>query len=242
MNIDLFLVRLDKIYQAINSYFLLKVLLKYRVLVSAEHRMVLSNRLATVVDIGSNRGQFSLACLKWAPKARVFAFEPQPRPCEIYRQIFSPLSNFLLHEVAIGPTRCQNILHLSASDDSSSLLPISDNQQSIYPGTEEVGVMQVHVAPLEDFISLSQLIAPAMLKIDVQGFEFDVLKGSETLLSKFSFIYCECSFIELYTGQKLAPEIIQWLNQKGFMLSGVYNLSYDSFGRAIQADFLFKAY
>jgi FkbM family methyltransferase len=242
MNIELFFVRLDKILQTFKSYILLKIFLRYRVLASTEHRFVLNRPFATVVDIGSNRGQFSLACLKWAPKARVFAFEPQARPCHIYRQIFLSLGNFSMHEVAIGPSRCRNTMHLSASDDSSSLLPISNNQQSIYPGTEEVGVIQVDVAPMGDFISAGQLIAPAILKIDVQGFELDVLKGSESLLSRFSCIYCECSFIELYTGQKLAHEIIEWLGQRGFNLSGIYNLSCDYLGRTIQADFLFESY
>ena len=31
------------------------------------------------------------------------------------------------------------------------------------------------------------------------------------MLSHFEWVYCECSFVELYSGQKLAPEVITLL-------------------------------
>jgi hypothetical protein len=55
-----------------------------------------------------------------------------------------------------------------------------------------------------------------------------------------AWVYCECSFVEFYSGQKLAWDIIHWLSGKGFRLDGVFNTSYDSMGQAIQADFLFR--
>ncbi|MHB8405676.1 MAG: hypothetical protein ACYDCJ_09670 [Gammaproteobacteria bacterium] len=56
----------------------------------------------------------------------------------------------------------------------------------------------------------------------------------------FAWVYCECSFIELYAGQALADEVIAWLRERGFILNGVYNMAYDKTGKAVQADFLFK--
>jgi len=52
-------------------------------------------------------------------------------------------------------------------------------------------------------------------------------------------IYVECSFVELYQGQALADEVISFLREENFSLSGIYNLNYDKSGRAIQGDFLF---
>ena len=70
MNLQLGMNRFDKLVQVIKSSRLTRALLRYRVLVAAEHRSVLSRELATVVDIGANRGQFSLAVQNWAPNAR----------------------------------------------------------------------------------------------------------------------------------------------------------------------------
>lgn len=219
---------------------LLKVLLRYRVLVGAEHRNVLSRDLGTVVDIGANRGQFALAARQWAPKARVISFEPLPGPASIFRTLFSVDDRVLLHQAAIGPRPEQRTMHVSARDDSSSLLPISPVQTAMFPGTGEIATTEVRVGPLEEFVKANELRSPGMLKLDVQGFEFEALIGCESMLPHFDWVYCECSFVELYSGQALAADVIDWLSAKGFRLNGLFNAAYDVHGRAVQADFLFS--
>jgi len=73
----------------------------------------------------------------------------------------------------------------------------------------------------------------------VQGFELEALRGCADLLECFAYVYAECSFVELYTGQALAHEVIDWLARHCFILTGLYNISYDKNGKAIQGDFLF---
>jgi len=96
------------------------------------------------------------------------------------------------------------------------------------------------VAPLDNFISAADLVAPALLKIDVQGFELEALQGCASLLGSFQYVYVECSFVELYEGQALAHDVIGYLGEHGFRLSGIYNTHYDKSGLAIQGDFLFE--
>ena len=98
----------------------------------------------------------------------------------------------------------------------------------------------VQVAPLDVFVSEKEIVEPAILKLDVQGFEFEALQGCESLIGRFEWVYCECSFVELYSGQKLAADIIEWLANRGFRLIGTYNPSYDRQGISIQADLLFR--
>jgi len=74
----------------------------------------------------------------------------------------------------------------------------------------------------------------------VQGFELEALRGYEDSLKCFVLVYSECSFVELYSGQALVHEVIAWLRERDFRLSGAYNMSYDGQGRAAQADFLFE--
>ncbi len=240
MRLQALLIRLDKLSQTILSKRLSQALFCHKVLAGAEHRNVLADDLRTVVDIGANRGQFALAARQWAPKAQVIAFEPLNAPASIFRRIFTADSHVVLYQTAIGPESTTRHMHVSARDDSSSLLPISSLQTAMFPGTEEVAVAEVRVAPLDEFVSPADLQPPAMLKLDVQGFEFDALRGCESLLGHFEWIYCECSFVELYSGQKMAWEIIDWLSAKGFYLAGMFNSTYDHRGQAVQADFLFS--
>jgi FkbM family methyltransferase len=102
-------------------------------------------------------------------------------------------------------------MNISASDDSSSLLPITEQQNRFPPGTGAVDTETVRVAPLYRFLSEKEIIRPALFKVDVQGFEREVLEGCKHLLSLFDLIYFECSFVELYAGQALASEIFEWL-------------------------------
>jgi len=86
------------------------------------------------------------------------------------------------------------------------------------------------VAPLRDFFLGEQIEPPALLTLDVQGYE--------SPLHRFAHACAECSFVELYADQALADVVIAWLRKRGFQLRGVHNMSYDNGGRAIQGDFL----
>ncbi len=239
MDLELLLTRLDKLVKVIRFPRLLRALLYDRVLAGVEHRHALSSNLATVIDVGANRGQFCLAVRQWAPRAIVFAFEPLSEPADLFRKVFRDDFRVTMHQVAIGQEAGEATIHVSVEDDSSSLLPISNLQQRLFPGTGEVRTETIKVGKLSNFISAKDIVAPGMLKLDVQGYEIEALKGCEDLLDYFSYVYAECSFVELYTGQALADEIIAWMRERDFILSGIYNLCYDKNGRALQGDYLF---
>jgi FkbM family methyltransferase len=241
LQIDLFLVRLKKFCSILASPYLLYILLRHGVFAGIEHKAAIPSNLRFIVDIGANKGQFALACKIFAPQALIISFEPLPGPSLIFNSIFSKKNkNIKLYESAIGLESRFSVIHLSNREDSSSLLPIGLNQAIKYPGTHEIGTLEVKEAPLENFLNLDDILFPALLKLDVQGYELKALQGCEPLLTGFDYIYCECSFIELYSGQSLADEIIRWLQKHQFTLVGVFNLSYDNNDFPVQGDFLFK--
>lgn len=213
----------------------------HRVAAGIEHALVLRNLgpVRTIVDIGANRGQFALVARHCFHEARIISFEPLAGPARVYREVFEQDYRSTLVEAAVGPAHGKAEIHLSERDDSSSLLPITDRQDELFPGTSEAGTAMVRVVRLADVLQAEDIVAPALLKLDVQGFELKALEGSEDFLPRFDWVYVECSFEELYSGQALAYEVIAWLHERGFRLTGVFNMSYDRFGRAIQADFLF---
>lgn len=214
--------------------------LQNRVAATAEHQAALSRLdCASVVDIGANRGQFSLAARRCFPAARIHAFEPLPEAGKTFQRVHAGADKTHLHFAAIARQEGEATLHVSGRDVSSSLLPITSLQNQLFPGTAEVGTQKVPAGPLSTFLTPDELTAPALLKLDVQGFELEALRGCEDLLGYFAHVYAECSFVELYAGQALADEIIGWIRERSFALRGVYNMSYGRDGTAIQADFLF---
>jgi len=217
-----------------------KALWRFHIAAGVEHIAALSclDSLRMVVDVGANKGQFALAIRQRFPETYILSFEPLVEPASLYRVLFRNDDRVRLVEAAIGVEACEAEIHVSARDDSSSLLPITAQQSLFFPGTAEIGVRKVQIIRLEDAIEF--LHEPALLKIDVQGYEMQVLEGCGDYLYRFTWVYVECSFVELYEGQALADAVISWLRCHGFSLRGVYNMTYDDSGKSIQGDFLFS--
>jgi FkbM family methyltransferase len=242
MNLDLLTIRLRKLAAiAVRSSYR-GAFLRHGVAPAIEHEAVLEGlNFDFVADVGANRGQFSLVCRHVRPQARIVAFEPLPGPAAVYRALFGSDPRVRLHACALAPQRGEMMMHVSGREDSSSLLPISALQSENFPGTESVGVCRVPVGPLSDFVGVGDLGERNLLKIDVQGFELEVLKSAESLLPRFRWIYAECSSVPLYEGQALADEVIQWLKMRQFDLVGRFNPSRGHDGTPLQADLLFQS-
>ena len=235
--------KLIKFGKVLKNPLFLKAFVKYKVAAGVEHsglpNYIRLETIRTIVDIGANCGQFALAARNCFPSAEIVSFEPLKEPAILFRHVFANDARTTLHEIAIGPHEVELPIHVSQKNDSSSLLPITDLQIRLFPGTSEKEIRKVMVKPLSSLLSANEIEMPAILKIDVQGFEKQVLQGCVTLLDCFSYVYIECSFVELYQGQSLAYEIIAFLAEHGFFLHGVYNMYFDRTGIALQGDFLF---
>ena len=216
--------------------------LRLRVAAAVEHAGVpFQHDFASVIDVGAHHGQFALFARHRFPHAQLFCFEPLPDAQQILRQVFTQAAQIEFFEVALGPDKTvAQAMHVSRLDDSSSLLPITRRYTTAFPGTEEATSISVPVTRLDDVLADPAPARPCLLKIDVQGYELEVLRGGEQTLRGVDEVFVECSFVELYTGQALAGELIAHLWSRGFKLTGVFGIKRDIAGRCLQADVLFE--
>lgn len=191
-----------------------------------------------ILDVGANRGQFSLACCLSQPKTPIVAFEPIPGEAKTFRAVHANHNRIELFESALGDSPGQATLHLSRSADSSSLLPIGKRQKELFPGTQEIDSIIVPVQRLDDLCKHWNCRTQQLLKLDVQGFELNVLQGATETLKSCAFVYAECSEVTLYEGQALRPEVSRFLQSHGFKESASFNATYDG-QQLIQADYLY---
>jgi FkbM family methyltransferase len=214
--------------------------LRYGVAASVEHEAIpLRHGFKTVIDAGANRGQFAVFAARRFPHAALICFEPLPEPGARLRRAVGNLGRLKLWDVALGAANEEAEFHVSAADDSSSLLPIGQRQREAFPGTGERTITRVQVRRLDDLLQPGELIAPVLLKIDVQGGELAVLQGAEGILPSIEAVLVEVSFVELYAGQALADEIWDYLGSHGFSCRGVWSVSYGSKRECLQGDLLF---
>jgi len=210
--------------------------LVYGVAATLDHEAALGGeRFATVIDVGANKGQFAtFARWRW-PEARLVCFEPLPGPRATLRRVMGGRAEIL--ECALGAAAGDGRMHLASRADSSSLLALGGRQKAIF-GMEESGELEVPVRRL-DVCLAGPLARPSLLKIDVQGYELEVLKGATGLLSWVDAVYVEVSYVELYEGQALHEEVERFLIDAGFRLDGRFNLHVHR-GELVQADVLFR--
>jgi FkbM family methyltransferase len=196
---------------------------------------------ASVIDVGAHHGQFALFAHHRFPRARLFCFEPQPAAQRIIHQVFPGPGAIEIFDAALGSdSSAGQAMHVSKLDDSSSLLPITERYTTAFPGTDEATTITVPVKRLDDLLAEPAPPRPCLLKIDVQGYELEVLRGADHVLGGVDEVFLECSFVELYTGQALAGELIAYLWTKSFTLTGAFCIKRDIAGRCLQADLLFK--
>jgi len=193
----------------------------------------------TVIDIGGNRGQFALFARSRFPKSRIISFEPLSECAILYRKIFNDDPETVLHEVAVGPCHRSEVMHVTSDIDSSSFLPPAKPQQAIF-GSRKDGERKIQMVRLSEKVAAEDVGPRTLLKIDVQGFELQVLRGCDDLLPLFLDIYVECSYVELYEGQTSASEVVTFLAAHGFGLAGVFNQFVDPAVGPVQADLLFR--
>jgi len=190
---------------------------------------------ATVIDVGANKGQFAVyARTRW-PAARVICFEPLPGPRAKLLRVTRGQAE--IQDCALGAASGEGLMHLATRIDSSSLLALGARQKAIY-GMEESGELRVPIKRLDTCLA-TPLPRPVLLKIDVQGFELEVLKGTTGLLPQIDAVYVEASYVELYEGQPLHEEIERFLVDAGFSLNGRFTTHVHQ-GEPVQADLLFR--
>ena len=212
---------------------------------SLEHREILlylkKMKIDYIFDVGANKGQFALATSFYLTKIPLVSFEPLPNERIVYRRLFISRNSYTLAPFALGSENRKVNINITSSSDSSSILTPSSQLFKIFGESYSGKTISVDMTTLEKYYFKAKLnFNNALLKIDVQGYEFEVLKGGVNILSKFKYIMIELSNIELYEYQPLANTIKEFIINNGFELTFVYNKSFNSDQKLIQADYLFK--
>lgn len=208
---------------------------------AVEHEAVpFARDFRAVIDVGAHRGQFALVATRRFPRAALFCVEPLPGPRRVLRRVLR--GHHRLEVIGAAATACSGDAEMlvARADDSSSLMSATTAQLRAFPATEQIARVTVCTGRLDEWIRPEQIRRPALMKVDVQGAELQVLEGAAGLLQSVHSVLVECSFLELYRGQALADEVVRFLHGRGYSIVAVCSPQQDRSGRLIQADLLFE--
>lgn len=196
-----------------------------------------------VIDVGANQGQFASRFLKMpALKGQIISFEPEKTAHENLKKKASKTANWVVGDrVAIGNETGEIELNVAGNSVSSSILKVKEKHIESAPQSKTVETQKVRIARLDDEIcAFDNSMRNVYLKVDVQGFELEVLKGACTLLEKTSVVQLEVSLVSLYDDQADWIEIHRYMEKNNFMLWGIQNGFHNKItGQQLQVDLIY---
>ena len=93
---------------------------------------------------------------------------------------------------------------------------------------------------LDTLLAEVKLESPALLKLDLQGYELAALKGAQQLLQQFDYVIVEAVFEEFYIGEPHFEDIWEYLRAAGFSMLRPMAYLCDREGAISQTDVLFR--
>jgi FkbM family methyltransferase len=196
-----------------------------------------------VFDVGASFGQYARSLRENGFTGRIVSFEPQSVPHAKMKESAKDDPKWdVFPPVAVGSSEGETTINISSNSYSSSVLDMLDQHVKLAPHSAYVASEKVRLARLDDIGKpyLTPDIKAAFLKMDVQGFEREVLAGAEGILPRIAGVQCELTLSPLYKDQVLYREMLDILEGHGFALHSVFPGFTDiNTGRMMQMDGVF---
>ena len=208
------------------------------------HLGIVHHPIGTIIDVAANRGQFAQQFSKIFPKAEIHSFEPLAEPYQALKQwAATEKSRIRTYNFAVGhSSQTTKINHHIDHDVSSSMLQRTDIGLSHYPVMERTQEVSIEIKRLDDIFT--ERPGPKdeeiLLKVDVQGYEEQVLDGGAKLLKFCDIVILEISMEQLYKGQADFRQLCNKLGKYGFVYDGNLGQYHADDGHVIFVDALFR--
>jgi FkbM family methyltransferase len=183
-------------------------------------RLLKSLSVEVLLDVGANVGQYATEIRNGGYEGQIVSFEPL---AEAFRELQAAARNdprWAARHVGLGATPGEADINISGHSDSSSILPMTRRYLDMSPDLRYLGTEKVRIETLDsasaEFLEPSARVA---VKIDVQGYEMEVLRGGAELLRRAVFVESELNLVELYHGQAKFDQLLDTFYDAGLRLA-----------------------
>lgn len=193
-----------------------------------------------VLDVGANTGQYAKIIRKAGYKGEIVSFEPFSGAFARLARTASRDRRWRALHLAIGARDHEATLHVSGDSQASSLKVMLPLHREVGAYFATVGEERTLVRRLD---AIWDEVVPkgrvVYLKSDTQGFEKQVLDGASRSLDKIQAVQLEMSIVPLYRGTMLLPDVLRYMQRRGFTLVSLeYGFCHPT-GQMLQVDGIF---
>jgi FkbM family methyltransferase len=197
-----------------------------------------------VLDVRASDGGYARGIRANGYHGRIYSFEPRAAAFRALKESSLSDKKWDAMNCALGKANGSFDIHISENGDSSSILELAQGSGSESVQVSYIGKERVSVATLDGlFDSIRQNSKNILLKMDVQGFEREVLAGAEHSLAFIDTIQLELALTPTYQKQMHLHQMCGLLHQKGYTMVSVEPGSHNlRTGQQFEVDGLFHRY
>ena len=198
------------------------------------------------MSIGANIGQTIDSITKHYINCTIHSFEPSPKEYKLLADKYGHLDNVFLYQLALSDKNSMIDFYQSSHSPTNSCLkpnigayntiehPITTTLQATTKTTVKGQTLDTW------FDSLGSVNDIDIVKIDTQGYEYNVINGGiNTLKKHVKFLYFEIQYLEFYHNTIPFYKIYELLYKNGFSLYCFLSHSKWKHNRIIESDVLF---
>lgn len=204
-------------------------------------KLMKHHNINLVFDVGASVGGWALGVKRRGYKGRTVSFEPLSSAfCQLEKHARKdPL--WEVANIGLGHENTKTQINISGYSDASSLLEIVPSYVEFAPVVAYTGAEKITVRTLDSiFHNYYRNGERVYLKIDAQGFEKNILEGACESLKDIIGVQLEMSLVQLYQGETLFPEMLEYMSENGFTLMGLETgLINQETGQLMQVDGIF---
>ena len=196
-----------------------------------------------IIDVGANEGQFAQEARDLGYTGNILSFEPLSKAHAVLLENAKRDERWHVYErCGVGAVPDTLELNVSGNSVSSSFLLMEEAHSQSAPDSVYVYSEKAKVITLDSLMdTFFQANERIYLKVDTQGFEEQVLQGSQDLMKKVQAIQLELSLVPLYEGTKDYRYFVELMKDYDFHLwSLTRGFMNPNNGRLLQVDAVFR--